>query len=103
LRYHLQDEPPMFPTEASMLASIAINETAKGLAFQFIDRGYKQACQNAVCPICGKKYLVLLDPDAYERGSPITEPVQTTALDCFVERLRQTHNTGHCEEQLLMP
>lgn len=85
-----------------MLASVAVVETAKPLAFDLIDHGYRQARQSVVCPICGTKYLVLLDCEVFERESEITEAAQTTALDYFTEKLREAHPTGHCEQKLEM-
>jgi hypothetical protein len=53
-----------------MLASIAINESAKHAAFALIDQGYMQS-NSVQCPLCGKKYLVLLDQTAYGRNQTI--------------------------------
>ena len=87
-----------------MHPSIAINETAKAIALQLVDSGYTQSRQSAACPICGIKYLLLLDSDAYERNSDLhlRESAQATALKYFAEKLRETHDTGHWEEKLVM-
>lgn len=90
------------PDEDFMRPFIAISETAKTLAFQFIDFGYTQSRQSVVCPICGRKYLVLLDRDVYRRGSTVKEAVGKEAITYFSARLRETHSSGHQEDQLAM-
>ncbi|HEY6250376.1 MAG TPA: hypothetical protein VI685_10480 [Candidatus Angelobacter sp.] len=85
-----------------MLASVAISETAKAMAFELINHGYSQCRQGVMCPICGEKYIVLLDSKAYQRHSDTTQPVQTMAVNFFAERLRQAHTAGHYEKKLIM-
>jgi hypothetical protein len=86
-----------------MLASVAINETTKCEAFQFIDRGYTQSTKSVECPTCGKRYLLLLDASAYHRDLVTPQPIQITSLAYFAERLRESHKTDHREDQLVMP
>ena len=85
-----------------MLAAIAINETAKISAFPWIDSGYAQARQCVQCPVCGAKYLLLLDGALYQPSSSIGNALQARALDYFSESLREIHATGHAEKQLVM-
>jgi len=85
-----------------MLTSIAIKETVKWMAFQLIDQGYTQCSESVECLVCGEKYLVLLDSGVYQRDPRLTQAAQQMALTYFAERLRESHNTGHPEDQFVM-
>ena len=85
-----------------MLAAIAISETDKLSAFPLIQSGYAQSRQSVQCPLCGAKYLVLIDAAAYAQNSLIRESVQSLAVDFFTNKLREAHTTGHQENQLVM-
>jgi len=85
-----------------MLLSIAINETDKAEALILIDLGYMQSTKSVLCPLCGKKYLLLLDQIAYQRASGTGKTIQTTALSYFSEKLQETHHAGHLEHRFIM-
>ena len=85
-----------------MHPSVAISETVTGTAFELVNRGYTQSRQSLACPICGKKYLLLLDSNAYRRASDVTQSAEVMALDYFTQRLRESHQSGHHEEEFVM-
>lgn len=85
-----------------MLASIAVIETDKTLAFQFIDRGYVQCRHSVICPVCGTKYLVLLDREACDMNFSTKEATIEAAVSYFSTRLCQEHEAGHREKELTM-
>jgi hypothetical protein len=70
-----------------MLESIAIHESLKG-TLALINLGYRQSAQGVYCPLCGEKYLLLLDKDSYQPRFGIGIDVQRTALDYLSEVLR---------------
>ena len=85
-----------------MFASVAVTEEDTALAFQFIDRGYAQCRHSVLCPVCGKKYLVLVDRDVCEVNASTKEAAIEAAVSYFSTRFCQTHETGHREKQLTM-
>lgn len=85
-----------------MLPPVAISEADKAIAFELIDCGYKQCRHSILCPICGKKYLILLDRFASESNSTAAENLRTVGLEYFADKLQQCHNGGHCEQKLVM-
>ena|SRR5579871_2307487 len=89
------------PPEA-ILPPIAVHEAAKDVAFSLAWRGYTQSHKSLACPICGTKYLLLLDDRCCPRRLGSNDAEQRRALEYFALRIREAHDGGHSENSLVM-
>lgn len=86
----------------SMLPAIAVKENATGVAFSLIQRGYTQSLKSLQCPLCGQKYLLLLDDRACPRTFGIDKDDQCKAIHHLLTRICETHSSGHRDHKLVM-
>jgi hypothetical protein len=84
------------------LTPAALKESAKLKALALISDGYVQADDNLLCPICGMRFLLLLDLKDRSDHRQRRAEVHDRAVMFFEEMIKQDHAAGHPHERFAM-
>ena len=85
------------------LSPVIVEQHAKQQAFVLIHRGYVQARETVDCPVCSLRFLLLFDrKDRNIPGRMIT-PVHLEAVQYFIGKVREDHESGHPHDKFAMP
>ena len=87
---------------AQKLTPVALKATGKVSALALLLEGYVQADQNILCPLCGMKFLLLLDPrdrcDHFHHGDDIRQ-----VMVAFQQKVAGDHAMEHGNERFGFP
>jgi hypothetical protein len=89
-------------SKAAYYVPIVVREIAKLKALALVGEGYIQARKTLECPICSTKYLFLCDRKDSGRNQSITRK-HDEAIVYFADKIRESHQTGHIEDVLVLP
>ena|ERR1700681_1304214 len=84
------------------LPPIVISETAGLRAHSLLRLGYTQSQASIDCPLCQRRYLLLLDDVVRPAEGERLTRLEQLATEYFREELLADHGTGHSQEQMSM-
>jgi hypothetical protein len=85
------------------LQPVFLKATAKFKAFALLESGYAQSNSTILCPLCGLKYILLLDKASATQALMTDAALHNEALRYFRDRICAEHWTGHKSDRLILP
>jgi hypothetical protein len=84
------------------LTPVAVKENATFKAMALISDGYVQGDENLLCPLCGMRFLLLLDPKDRSDHRQRAAVNREKAVAWLCEKITRDHDAGHPHERFVM-